>query len=70
MDPSLLQGVGLCHGISGNGYAMLALARATKDPLWLSAAQQFGTYGARQWEALYDVPDRPASLFEVRRLPT
>eukprot|EP00775_Hariotina_reticulata_P009210 gene9210-9377_t len=60
----LKKGVGLCHGISGNGYALLALARATRDPSWLSAAQQFGVYGARHWEELHDVPDRPASLFE------
>jgi hypothetical protein len=62
----LLQGVGLCHGISGNGYALLALARATGEARWLSAAQAFALYGARNWQQLAEVPDRPASLYEVR----
>jgi hypothetical protein len=58
--------VGLCHGISGNGYALLALARATGEARWLSAAQAFALYAARNWEQLAVVPDRPASLYEVR----
>jgi hypothetical protein len=61
-----LQGVGLCHGISGNGYALLALARATGEARWLSAAQAFALHAARHWEQLAEVPDRPASLYEVR----
>lgn len=60
-----IQGVGLCHGMSGNGYALLALARASGDSRWLAAAQAVGLYAARHWQELYDTPDRPASLYEV-----
>ena len=61
--------MGLCHGISGNGYALLALARESPDAVqqqqWLAAAQAFALFAARNWRKLYDTPDRPASLFEV-----
>jgi lantibiotic modifying enzyme len=60
-----LQGVGLCHGISGNGYALLAMARATGQPHYLRAARAFALYAAQHWQQLYDTPDRPASMFEV-----
>lgn len=60
----LKKGVGLCHGICGNGYALLALARATGEARWLSAAQAFALHAARHWEQLAEVPDRPASLYE------
>lgn len=60
------QGVGLCHGISGNGYALLSLFRATGEQQYLRAARGFALYGAQHWRELYEVPDRPASLFEVR----
>jgi hypothetical protein len=58
--------VGLCHGIAGNAYGFLSLYRATKDARYLSCAQQYAAYMAGHWEELYDTPDRPASLFEVR----
>jgi hypothetical protein len=64
--PAHLQGVGLCHGIAGNGYALLAMARATQAPHYLRAARAFAMYAAQHWKELYDGPDRPASLFEVR----
>jgi len=35
------KGFGLCHGISGNGYGLLELYRATKDKLWLYRAYCF-----------------------------
>jgi len=35
------KGFGLCHGISGNGYAMLALYRHTSDMKWLYRSSQF-----------------------------
>jgi hypothetical protein len=61
-----VQGVGLCHGISGNGFALLAMARSTGQPHYLRAARAFALYAAQHWQELYEVPDRPASLFEVR----
>lgn len=60
----LTKGVGLCHGISGNAYAFLALHRATGEDAYLARAQQFALYAARHWQALYGRPDRPASLYE------
>lgn len=44
------QGVGLCHGICGNGYALLALARATGEPHYLRAARGFGLYAATHYQ--------------------
>lgn len=64
-----LQGVGLCHGVCGNGYALLALSRESSDPhqqqQWLAAARAFGGFAAQHWREMYFTPDRPASLFEV-----
>lgn len=60
----LRKGVGLCHGISGNGYALLSLYRATGEPQYLGMAQSFALFAAEHWEELYEVPDRPASLYE------
>ena len=37
----LLKGNGLCHGITGNSYALHSLFRATKDKKWLNRAYRF-----------------------------
>ena len=37
----LTKGVGLCHGIGGNGYAFLSLYRATGNALYLARARCF-----------------------------
>jgi hypothetical protein len=42
----LKKGLGLCHGISGNGYAFLSAYRATRDVTSYQQAQAFGLYGA------------------------
>ena len=63
---SCVQGVGLCHGVSGNAYAFLSLFRATGDELHLARAQRLGLAAALTWRDVYSRPDRPASLFEVR----
>lgn len=60
----LRKGVGLCHGVAGNGYALLAMWRATREEQYLEQARAFALFAARRWEELYDVPDRAASLFE------
>lgn len=64
-----MQGVGLCHGISGNAYALLALHKLTGNSSWLARAQYFAEFTAEHWEELLDVPDAPLSLYEVRALP-
>jgi Lanthionine synthetase C-like protein len=60
-----LQGVGLCHGIAGSGYALLSDGLATGDDRQLRRAARFAQFAADHWQELYAVPDAPASLFEV-----
>ena len=65
-----VQGVGLCHGIAGNGYSLLSLYRLTGDEAHLCRAQHFGAFAAEHWRQLYDVPDSPASLYLVNGWPS
>ena len=65
---SATQGLGLCHGISGNAYALLSAHRLTGDARRLRQAAHFGAFMAQHWQQLLSVPDRPLSLFEVRLL--
>ncbi|CAG9313729.1 unnamed protein product [Blepharisma stoltei] len=71
------KGKGVCHGISGNGYAFLSLYKATLDNLWLYRAQCFADKMLndqnlnREIENYEDsqrlvtgMPDRPFSLME------
>lgn len=69
----LKKGLGLCHGISGNGYAFLALYRTTGESKWLMRARHFAAFMAKHLRtgrhnvfesALLLQPDRPASLYE------
>lgn len=61
------QGPGLCHGVSGNGYALLSAYRHTQDAHYLVRAVRFATWLAEHWQELYGYADRPLSLFEVTR---
>ena len=36
----LQKGYGLCHGIAGNGYALLAMYKLTGDQLYLNQARE------------------------------
>jgi hypothetical protein len=61
----LKKGPGLCHGVSGNAYALLRLWRATRDDKWLQRARAFAGFmvseaGRADWSA----PHNGASLFE------
>ena len=61
----LFKGPGLCHGIAGNGYALLAAFRATGDIKWLHRACVFAeTAVAEDTIAMSHTPDHPLSLFE------
>eukprot|EP01025_Chloroclados_australasicus_P032945 TRINITY_DN3346_c2_g1_i2.p4 TRINITY_DN3346_c2_g1~~TRINITY_DN3346_c2_g1_i2.p4 ORF type:complete len:121 (-),score=6.59 TRINITY_DN3346_c2_g1_i2:527-889(-) len=61
----LKKGPGLCHGISGNGLALLNLYRVTRDSSWLIRASQFAEFIAcDQFLQDSNTPDRPHSLFE------
>ncbi|BDA45484.1 LanC-like protein 2 [Coccomyxa sp. Obi] len=65
----LTKGVGLCHGISGNAYALLSAYRYTGDDRYLRRALQFGSFMADHWQELLNIPDRPLSLYEVCLVP-
>lgn len=41
------KGLGLCHGISGNGYAFLSAYRATQNVEYLQQARGFALYAAQ-----------------------
>jgi len=58
----LRKGVGLCHGISGNSYALLCLAK--HDDLYLVKSRAFLEFAMDHLRDLEDVPDEPHSLYE------
>eukprot|EP00922_Rhytidocystis_sp_ex-Travisia-forbesii_P070747 GHVS01105633.1.p1 GENE.GHVS01105633.1~~GHVS01105633.1.p1 ORF type:complete len:450 (-),score=17.04 GHVS01105633.1:239-1588(-) len=61
----LKKGGGICHGISGNAYALLALYKTTRDILWLERAVFFGLQLSNtDLIAKCPVPDHPSSLYE------
>lgn len=67
----LRKGVGLCHGISGNAYSMLSLARPLLDKkddtmkCWMQRVHHFVAFAFDNLSSsLEDVPDHPYSLFE------
>ncbi|KAI5071569.1 hypothetical protein GOP47_0013820 [Adiantum capillus-veneris] len=65
----LLKRLGVCHGISGNAYAFLALYRLTGDLLHLHRARAFSTFlHEHAWDLIaagkMHGGDRPLSLFE------
>jgi len=62
---ALAQGPGLCHGVSGNGYALLSAYKHTKDARYLVRATRFAMWLTEHWQQLYGHADRPLSLFEV-----
>ena len=58
------KGLGLCHGIPGNGFALLALYRQTQDEVWLNRALHFALFACDHQRDLSQQADRPHSLFE------
>ena len=61
----LQKGPGVCHGMSGSGYAMLRLFRLTRDAKWLHRACAIGDYMlSDDVVARSRTPDNPVSLFE------
>ncbi len=49
--PTMEKGHGICHGTSGNGYALLAAFERTGDEEWLSRARRFAVHALAQAEA-------------------
>ncbi|WVQ67897.1 uncharacterized protein L199_006102 [Kwoniella botswanensis] len=64
----LRKGVGLCHGISGNAFALGALYDLTGDDKWLQRTQAFSSIALNIVKGDSDqrtsTPDHPYSLYE------
>jgi len=48
--PGAEKGHGICHGTSGNGYALLAAFERTQDEQWLDRARRFAVHALAQAE--------------------
>ena len=46
--PGAEKGHGICHGTSGNGFALLAAFERTQDELWLDRARRFAVHALAQ----------------------
>ena len=46
------KGHGICHGTSGNGFALLEAFARTGDERWLERARRFAVHALRQAERL------------------
>jgi hypothetical protein len=46
--PGAAKGHGICHGTSGNGFALLAAFERTQDALWLDRARRFAVHALAQ----------------------
>jgi len=60
----LKKGPGLCHGCSGNGYALLSVYRCTRDPTVLARVRRFGQWTAKNAIQLSARAESPLSMFE------
>ena len=56
----LLKGNGLCHGITGNMYALMTLAKATSDLKWYVRAHLFAklSFNPEVYKLVGKAPDR------------
>ena len=59
----LRKGLGLCHGVGGNGYVFLSLYRATGEEKYLQYARAFAVFIVENLEAPWP-SDHPFSLYE------
>jgi hypothetical protein len=50
--PGAEKGHGICHGTSGNGFALLAAFERTQDELWLDRARRFAVHALGQAERM------------------
>ena len=60
----LKAGYGLCHGVSGNAYAFLAMYQETGDVEYLKKAKRFCNFACDYGRHGCPTPDSPFSLFE------
>jgi hypothetical protein len=57
------KGHGLCHGTSGNGFALLKAFARTGDERWLERARRFAVHALGQAERMAEANGRRHSLF-------
>jgi hypothetical protein len=50
--PGEEKGHGICHGTSGNGFALLGAFERTQDELWLERARRFAMHALAQAERM------------------
>ncbi|SOV11878.1 G-protein coupled receptor, putative [Plasmodium sp. gorilla clade G2] len=60
----LKKGLGLCHGISGNGIIFLYLYNYTQNKIWYLRAYKYALFSIKYFHKFCNIPDRPLSLFE------
>jgi len=60
----LKRGYGTCHGVAGNGYALLCMYQVTGELSWLWRALKFAEWCLSYGEHGCRTPDTPYSLFE------
>ena len=64
------KGVGLCHGISGNGFIFLSIYHAVSLSImddsekFLNLAYSYANFALDNLEELEGIPERPYSLYE------
>eukprot|EP01054_Gregarina_sp_Poly1_P010202 Gregarina_sp_Poly_1__10201@NODE_704_length_6682_cov_70_537566_g531_i0_p3_GENE_NODE_704_length_6682_cov_70_537566_g531_i0NODE_704_length_6682_cov_70_537566_g531_i0_p3_ORF_typecomplete_len167_score16_45LANC_like/PF05147_13/4_8e26Glyco_hydro_127/PF07944_12/0_21_NODE_704_length_6682_cov_70_537566_g531_i0294794 len=56
--------LGLCHGLGGNGMALIRAYQITDNQKFIRRATQYALYGFEHRQTLADKADRPLSLFE------
>jgi hypothetical protein len=56
------QGVALCHGTDGNGFALLRLFERTQDEMWLDRARRFAMHAIQQRNGRYTLFTGEAGL--------
>ena len=59
----LKKGVGLCHGISGNAYALQAVGRYENRAVTTRRVHAFARFALEHLSSLENVPDDPYSLY-------
>merc|ERR1712154_165110 len=58
------KGLGLCHGISGNGYVFLRMYQAYDDEKYLNMARWFCRFGLDNYDKFFNFPNSPKSLYQ------
>ncbi len=58
---ALMQGLGLCHDITGHAHTLLTVWRLTKQDIWRHQALQAVLFAADKWSDLAETLDAPCT---------